>query len=709
MMKKVFLLCLIVCASTLGAQDYKSILTGEPAQQLELKGKYHGPAKSDISRYSYLKPSNIERRPYDVLSYNIFVDWFAPLSATEVKKADRAWKGINEITLRCEQDGLTELEFDDFLLDIDSVLVNGSRIEGNFDVTGGLLYVPLPTEAKNGDVLTVKLYYSYTNDTDYGFYLYPKDLYVGRGPSGDTVRVAERIAYTMAEPEEGRYWLPSNDRPYDKASIKVAARVPLAYTAVSNGLLTRIDTVGAARTFYWEDDTPISTYLIAISASIYGHFTDKYARVNNPDDTVNVEYYVWPSDVESDFTDGSKYNAKNAFSRTPEMMKYFSKEFIEYPFKKYGMVAVQPFGFGGMEHQTITTITRSWLRGFDESGIAHELAHQWLGDLVTCATWKDIWLNEGGATWSEALWAEYNGGYDSYLDEIAYNRMIFRWSGGKSLPAILEVDPEDAFGQYSVLVYQKASWVYHMLREAIGKEEFAAAIREYMNKFAYQAVETSDFFGFLKTRYPNLPFNLDDFSNQWLGGRGFPSYKLYTASSADGAKYNVSVNITQRQTGTGIPEVFKMPLRLKFYEKADSEPHIETVYNSQRSETFNFSLDFAPQYVFIDTMAVLCETTTSSVAAEDQSGTNPSVIEIYPNPVQNEEYTIMKVFTANPGEGTIEAFSTDGRKVLSTIEQFNSIGNATAIIDTSDLPTGVYFVRFTQNGELKTAPFTVVR
>lgn len=708
-MKKVILLCLFACLNSLAAQDYKSILTSEPAQQLELKGKYHRPAKSDISRYSYLRQSNIDRRPYDVLSYNIFVDWFAPLSASGVKKSDRAWKGENEITLKSELDGLSNLEFDDFLLDIDSVLVNGVRVDGSFNVSGGLLNVPLAQPANSGDVLVVKIFYNYSNDTDFGFYLYPKGLYVGKGPHGDTVRVEERLAYTMAEPEEGRYWLPSNDRPYDKASLKVAVRVPLAYTAVSNGLLARIDTVGDARTFYWEDETPISTYLIAITASIFGHYSDKYTRVSNPSETVNVDYYVWPNDVESDATDGSKYNAKNAFARTPEMMEYYSREFVEYPFKKYGMVAVQPFGFGGMEHQTMTTITRTWLRGYDESGIAHELAHQWLGDLVTCATWYDLWLNEGGATWSEALWAEYNNGYEAYLENMMYNRLLYLWSGGKSLPSILEVDPEEAFGQYSVLVYQKASWVYHMLREAIGKDEFAQALREYLNQFAYKAAETSDFFDFLKAKYPNLPFSLDDFSDQWLGGRGFPSYKLNTVSMAEGSKYNVAVNISQHQSGIKIPEVYKMPLRIKFYESDASTPHIETVYNSQRSETFNFSLDFAPQYVFIDTTAVLCATSSNTVSAENEASATVSGVQVCPNPVQSEGYTILKTFIAAPGEGSIEVFNAGGQRVITSREHFNTVGNSNLILDTSELPSGVYFVRFAINGEIKTARFTVVR
>jgi len=134
-------------------------------------------------------------------------------------------------------------------------------------------------------------------------------------------------------------------------------------------------------------------------ASHWIQWHDKYVRISNPKDTVPVVYFAWPADYAVTDTTGVAHNARYSFRNTPRMIANDSRLFGEYPFKQYGQVPLQPFAFGGMEHQTMTSITRSVFHGNQEDVIAHELFHQWFGDKTTCETWADIWLNEDSQPW----------------------------------------------------------------------------------------------------------------------------------------------------------------------------------------------------------------------------------------------------------------------------------------------------------------------
>ncbi|MFI5202491.1 MAG: M1 family aminopeptidase, partial [Candidatus Kapaibacterium sp.] len=346
-------------------------------------------------------PAPSARRPYEVSSYNLTMDW-RPV----FRNKTQIFSGHNQIVVRLDST-TPAIVLDAAEMVIDSVKINGEFIATPIAIAD-TVSIPLTlAEQQKGTALTLDVYYTRNSATDDGMYFYPKGLFVGFGAVHDSVFVEESLAYTMSEPSDARKWMPCNDAPYNKANSAISIIVPAGYSAQSNGTLQSVDTNGdGSLTFNWKSDRPIATYLMCGDASKWMTWRDYYHRLSNQNDSVPVIYFAWASDYNAMDTTGIAHNAHYAFRNTPRMIANDSKLFGEYPFKQYGQVPLQPFGFGGMEHQTMTSIDRSILHGTNEDVIAHELFHQWFGDKTTCETWADIWLNEGFATLGEALWEE---------------------------------------------------------------------------------------------------------------------------------------------------------------------------------------------------------------------------------------------------------------------------------------------------------------
>jgi aminopeptidase N len=658
----------------------------------------------------------ITPRPYDVILYDLFLDWYNVLkNPTGMDSLDRIWYGNNNITIKIKQNNLTQIEFDASNLVIDSVKVIYNNqfytITPTPKISGNLLKVSLPFQTFEGDTLVVSIKYTYARNIKFenyrGFYLYPKRMYVGSLPAPfyDSVFVEEKLAYTMSEPEDARYWMPCNDAPYDKAEEKITVRVPIGYTVASNGLLEKLETDGdTAKIFHWVGDKPITTYLMSVTASKYIKYSDWYRKTTNPKDSVEVQYYVWEKDYLSTKTDGSEYNARNTFSTTTAMMGFFSKTFIEYPFVKYGMVSIMPFNFGGMEHQTITSVNRVWLRVNSQFGIAHELAHQWLGDLVTCATWNDIWFNEGGATWSEALWAEKIWGKNGYNSLLQNSRSKYLRDGGLNLPAIYGLPTNTIFGTYAVLVYQKASWVYNMLKNMLGDTTFFAILRDFLRDYAYQSIETQDLINYLTNKFPNPPIDFETFFEQWIFKAGHPVYSASFSINSfqnDSGYYNANVILSQVQSKTGVSDVFQTPIRLAFI-KNDSVFY-KTFINNQRTQTYSFALPFFPDSVFIDTTFVLCEVTETYLTAESNQGGCPEGIS--PNTISPNDIQQLTLCVPTTSHYTIRIYDLLGRLIETIYDGDLDEGSRLIPFSVNKLSRGLYFINCYSNISNKTFPF----
>jgi aminopeptidase N len=393
--------------------------------------------------------------------------------------------------------------------------------------------------------------------------------------------------YNLSEPNYGPTWWPSKDLPDDKAVISMRLNVPEGYTGVSNGLLKETVTNNdGTKTFNWETKYPIATYLVSIVVSEFARWEQTYVSVDRNKE-MPVVYYVFHKDSVKSVYD---------WSITPDMIKYLSQTFGEYPFidEKYGMVQ---FGWisGAMEHQTMTSMSYLLVTGDRryDNVVVHELAHQWFGDAVTLKDWKNIWLNEGFASYCEALWEESQNGKKAYFDYM--KKFDYGYFSGTVYA------PEEFINNYAVYttVYNKGAWVLHMLRGVMGDSLFFGACREYYERYKYSNAETFQLIEVFEEFYGQ---KLDWFFDQWVyKGTGRPKYEYswrfedFQDQKGSGI-YTVRLQLKQVQKED--IEVYKMPLRVTINTVLGEKEF--TIFNDSREQTLQLVVDSEPKEVLID-------------------------------------------------------------------------------------------------------------
>ena len=382
-------------------------------------------------------------------------------------------------------------------------------------------------------------------------------------------------ATTLSEPYESFTWWPCIDDVSDKVLADIRLTVPASMAGVSNGTLeeVRANSDGTS-TYHWTEGYPIANYLIAANVTNYAAFSQAYTSLDGLV-TMPVDHFVYPEDLA---------RAQINFTRVPEMVAYYAGLCGEYPFlsEKYGMVAF-PWG-GGMEHQTITSMGDAFVGGSGSyNGIyAHELAHQWWGDEVTCGTWNDIWLNEGFATYFEALWLARQYGLSEGEVMAWYDDgQVNGYMGG----AVYLKNPKDPFADTGA-IYDKGGWVLHMLRRVMGDGPFFEALRAYRSAHAYGNATTEDLRAACEQVYGS---SLDWFFQQWVYTPKRPVYEVSFAQAGS----TVSVTLRQRQTHkikhrTSQRNVYIMPVDLTLHFEGGGDV-TQTVWNDARSQTFTFS------------------------------------------------------------------------------------------------------------------------
>lgn len=697
-MKNLLLFCLVCIAgaATAVAQPLPTVL--QPNHEVMGESK-HLCGRAEHNSYAptliAIPPSAVVRRNYDVLSYDLYMDWTHPLQAEGIDEDDRRYTGANTVTFVVDSADASHFVFNAANMAIDAITItpgrtltfsqpHGDTREFFFDVN--------PAFAK-GDTVKIVIEYTINSDWNVGFHLYPKGMEIGELPEGTPDIVEERLAYTMSEPYMARFWMPCNDLPYDKVLASISVRVPKPFTVAANGLLQEVrDTADNTQIFVWKSSLPIPTYLMVASASIYKEFGEWYHRRNNPNDSIPVLYYVWQRDYDATAINFTEYNARHAFRNTVSMMEAFSTLYTEYPFEKYGMVSVQPFGYGGMEHQSISTINRRWMRFFDDPGIAHELMHQWTGDLVTCASFNDIWLNEGGATYGEALWAEANQGKQWYMTTMMTKRNDYLQSSSRNTPIYA---PADIFNYATT--YAKAGWVYHMLRRMVGDEVYFATMKAYFTEFAYKSIETSDMVDFLTRTVPNPPVPFTTFFEQWIYGAGHPMYTTRFSSRAKEEKgYPVTVVVEQTQTGEHIASVFVMPLKVTL-KGSNNQREVVSFVNDQRVQTLSLYTSFPVTSVVLnEDNDVLAETEDAVVGVREIDGAAIAHhVEVLPNPVHIGADLVLQISLSSATPLTVELLDILGRPVQTLYNGALLSGAYQVSQHVSATQPGVYFVKIT--------------
>ena len=494
----------------------------------------------------------------DVLHYDLSIE---PTSLNP--GADTCFLGgTNVMTVKSLVDGLTEFQFrlrSQFTIAV--ARINGSTPVTVTTTSSTTRTVTLDHPYNTDDVFTLSITYS-GNTVDAAF----GSIAVDTQPNGTPV------VASLSEPYYGHMWWPVKDGDLaepgdnsDKVTADVSITVPNTYKATSNGVLLGVDALPSNRSKYrWSTTYPIAPYLISFSATPYNTWTLDYVY---PGGTTPVEFYIYPSfDTPSNRT---------AWGRVVDMMGVFATKYGEYPFvdEKYGIYNF-PFG-GGMEHQTMTG-----QGSFGESLSAHELAHQWWGDMVTCKDWSNIWLNEGFATYSECIWNEFKNGFDDFA---AYKSSILSRKPGSVGDSVYVYPPQTADVNRifsSTFSYSKGAWVLHQLRHVVGDTVFFQILADYRTAYAYKTATTDDFAAVASA---TSGMDLTGFFDQWVYQIGAPSYRYGWQSTNVGGQNYLLVNLQQNQTAS-YPAVFVMPVDLR--ATIGGSPQTLKVQNGARNEWF---------------------------------------------------------------------------------------------------------------------------
>src|SRR5712692_755291 len=471
---------------------------------------------------------------------------------------------------------LERLEFDATELAIRAVRAGGEP--ASFETADGKLRIALPRALRAGEEIEIAI--DYGGQPRRGLYFVGPDEAYPHKPVE---------AWTQGEDEDSRYWFPCYDYPNDRTTSEVIATVPEKFTAISNGALmaTSADAAAKTRTFHWRHDIPHSTYLITLAA---GEFVMIEERAGD----IPVTYYVHP---------GREDDARRAFGNTPRMIQFFERVIgVPYPYAKYAQVAVSDFIFGGMENTSATTQTadtlhdaRAHLDFKSDPLVAHELAHQWWGDLLTCRDWAHAWLNEGFATYFEALWCEENLGPDEFAWNVRQDREGYLDEDANHYRRPIVCNryrtPIELFDRH---LYEKGSLVLHMLRRITGDDLFYKSLNLYCTRHRGGNVITQD----LQHAFEDTTGrNLDWFFDQWVYKEGHPEIEV--SSSFDDKKKLLSITVKQTHKAEGTTAAFKFPVTIALMDAGGVEVR-HRVEIKEREQVFNFVLAEAPKAVRFD-------------------------------------------------------------------------------------------------------------
>ncbi len=544
---------------------------------------------------------------------------------------------------------------------VHSVSFNGAAAAFEFNSPFGLtVYLP---QASVGEA-TIEIQYEGIPESS-SIYSFNQNFHAG---------VPE--IWTLSQPFGARDWWPCKQVLNDKLdSVHIEITVPEGNMAGAPGkLISETDNGDGTRTYVWSHRYPIPAYLISMAVTNYARF-DQEVKVD--EHIIPIVNFVYPERLELE---------QELAAQTPKLLKLFSEIFGLYPYasEKYGHA--QSSIPGGMEHSTMSTMVN-----LNFTLNAHELAHQWFGNKVTCGSWRDIWLNEGFATYLTGL------AFENLSEASAWRS----WKEGTlnsatSLPGG-SVMVDDTLSRQRIfdgrLSYNKGAYVLHMLRYILGDDSFFAACNNYLSDpdLAFSYADTPQFQAHLEALYGQ---SLDWFFKDWFYGEGFPSYQVDWSSRSGG----VLITVSQTSSHPSVP-FYEMPLQVSLVGNGFSQ--VSTIVHEYSGQQFFISAPFEVVAVKFDPELWILSNGNQINYAPDAS-TDLYEIRVIPNPATD----IIRISTLNPlfGANRIEIIDSKGAVVL---EKQPAEGIRSGFqIDISSLSKGSFFLRVTSENFNKTIGFT---
>lgn len=555
---------------------------------------------------------------------------------------------------------------------VDSVTMESGRV--SFMQHPATLVVTLDTAYGAGQPISFDVYYGgVPHSTGFGSFVFSSH---GDAP----------FVWSLSEPYGARDWWPCKNHPLDKAdSLDVWVTCAQSVKVGSNGRLIEVrDNGDGTHTWMWAHRYPIASYLVSIAVANYVEFSDWFRYSST--DSMEVLNYVLPEHLPT---------AQAILPLAVDMLGIFSDLFGLYPFinEKYGHAQ---FGWGGaMEHQTMTSIS-----GIAEFIVAHELAHQWFGNMITCRSWSHIWMNEGFATYAEALYFEQMYGHGRYAEA-----MRAKLTAAKTAKGPVHIDDTTSLSTLfnNVRVYQKGAAVLHMLRHVVGDSSFFAALKAFSldPRFRFGSATTEDFCQVCENVTGK---DLGYFFQQWIYGESYPHYFYSWVVTEEAIGYGVNVHVNQT-TEAQTPLFFAMPIDFRI--AGEGWDTTVVVFNTRNGENFIFQVPARPTQVELDPERWILRDATEVPRDGLPPGFPHSLLlqQNYPNPFNPRT----KIIYGIPSRAyvSLTVFDLSGKRVRSVVSDEQDPSYYRVEWDGLDdrgstAASGVYFCRLTA-GNLSTS------
>jgi aminopeptidase N len=554
-------------------------------------------------------------------------------------------------------------------LNIDDVYYNGNTL--SVTQIGDEAFIEMPETLTQGELFSLKIAYHGTPPTG-GFFA---------GVSNST-GWGKDVTWTLSEPFAARSWFPVKQVLEDKAdSAWIFLTTDENNMAGSNGLLTAVTPMPDNKLRYeWKTNYPIDFYLISFAVSEYQEY-NIYAHPEEMEgDSILVQNFIYDSP-------GCLENYQSGIDNTTEMIELFSELFSLYPFheEKYGHCLTQ-LG-GGMEHQTMTTIG-----GFSFGLVAHELGHMWFGDNITCATWSDIWINEGFATYSDYLALQFIQGQSAANSEMnGIHNSVKSQAGGSTYIPPEEITYDNVWRIFdSRLSYSKGAAILHMIRYEVDDDElFFQVFHDYTEMYADSVATGLDFMNVLND-VTGMDFT--DFFDQWYFGEGYPTYSVVWSQNEGG----MFMEVTQTTSKPSSVDLFtnKMAYKLFFNDGGDTTVYVHQTENVQN---FTFPISNPVGLIQIDPDNWVVNN-TGSITTNVAEHNSPVGFTFSPNPA-NDKINISFI-NQNPTEKQIGIYDMAGNQVLSS----TTMGQVLTI-EISELPAATYLIQITDGVNISSKKF----